>query len=173
MTIGRWTPYIALLAALIAAGLLRVLAQALRSRYGPLSRPWPLEPKRNILSEPERALYQRLVQSLPDHVVLAQVQLLQVLNFKRGRRTQSVFNRICRLSLDFLIVSPDTHPIAAIELDDATHEREDRRWADARKAHALQSAGVPLIRWNAKNLPDTPTIRAALLPNGSAEAARR
>ena len=162
-----------LLAALIAAAFVGFLAKALRSRDSALSRPWPLEAKRNVLSERERELYRRLLQSLPEHLVLAQVHLLQVLKFKRGRRTYAVLNRISQLSLDFLILAPDTSPIAAIELDDISHELGDRRRADANKSHALASAGVPLIRWNAKNLPDTPTIRAALLPNGSAEAARR
>jgi hypothetical protein len=105
-------------------------------------------------------LYQRLVQTLPNYIVLAQVQLLQIVNFQRGRRTHAILNRISQLSLDFLILNPDTSIVAAVELDDATHTRENRRQADARKRHALKSAGVPLIRWNVKNLPDTATILA-------------
>jgi hypothetical protein len=66
----------------------------------------PLEGKRQLLSERERALYQRLIQSLPNHIVLAQVQLLQVINFQHGRRTQAILNRISQLSLDFLILNP-------------------------------------------------------------------
>jgi very-short-patch-repair endonuclease len=102
------------------------------------------------------------VQSLPNHIVLAQVQLLQVLNFRRGQRTQAILNRFNQLSLDFLILNPDTSIVAAVELDDSTHTREDRRQADARKDHALKSAGVPLIRWNAKNLPDRVAILAVI-----------
>jgi very-short-patch-repair endonuclease len=93
---------------------------------------------------------------------LAQVQLLQVLNFQRGRRTQAILNRFNQLSLDFLILNPDTSIVAAVELDDATHTRADRRHADARKDHALKSAGLPLIRWNAKSLPDRVAILAAI-----------
>jgi hypothetical protein len=156
-------PYIWLLLALIAAGALSLLAKKLRSRDGILSRHWPLEAKQYLLSERERALYRRLVQSLPDHIVLTQVQLLQVLNFKRGRRTYAILNRISQLSLDFLILNSDTRPIAAIELDDVSHALGDRRRADANKSHALKSAGVPLIRWHARNLPDTATIRYAVL----------
>ena len=90
------------------------------------------------------------------------MQLLQVLNFKRGQRTQAIQNRISQLSLDFLILNPDTSIVAAVELDDATHGRENRRQADARKDHALKSAGVPLIRWSAKSLPDEAAIFAAI-----------
>src|SRR5271167_819386 len=157
------TPSVALLIALVLIlAVLSVLAAKLKPSDGLFAKPWPLEAKRQVLTERERVLYQRLVQSLPNHIVLAQVQLLQVLNFQRGRRTYAIFNRISQLSLDFLILNPDTSIVAAVELDDATHTREDRRQADARKDHALKSAGVPLIRWNAKSLPDSVAILAAV-----------
>ena len=157
---------IALLIALIviAAGL-SVIGAKFKPRDGSLAKPWPLEAKRQLLTERERALYQRLVQTLPNHIVLAQVQLLQILNFQRGRRSRAIFNRITQLSLDFLIVNHEPSIIAAIELDDATYMSEDRRQADARKSHALQSAGIPLIRWNARSLPDASAILAALPAN--------
>jgi very-short-patch-repair endonuclease len=144
------------------AAMLGALSTKAKSRAGAHDQPWPLEAKGQLLTERERALYQRLVQTLPKHIVLAQVQLLQVLNFQRGRRSQAILNRISQLSLDFLILNPDTSIVAAVELDDATHARENRRKADARKSRALQSAGVPLIRWSAKSLPDAAAILAAL-----------
>jgi len=168
------TPIYALLIGLVLfAAVLSVIAARFKPRDGALSKPWPLEAKRQLLTERERALYQRLVQSLPNHIVLAQVQLLQVLNFQRGRRTHAIVNRISQLSLDFLILNPDTSIVAAVELDDATHARENRRQADARKNHALQSAGVPLIRWNAKSLPDASAIFAAIPAKTSATLAKQ
>jgi very-short-patch-repair endonuclease len=162
------TPISTLLTVLVlVAAVLSILGAKLKSRDASLSKRWPLEAKRQLLTERERALYQRLLQCLPNHIVLAQVQLLQVLNFQRGGWSQAIFNRISRLSLDFLILNPDTSIVAAVELDDATHSREDRRRADARKSHALQSAGVPLIRWTAKSLPDGPAILAALPTSAS------
>jgi very-short-patch-repair endonuclease len=156
-------PPIALLVALVfILAVVGVLAAKLKPRDGLFSKAWPLEAKRHLMTERERALYQRLVQSLPNHIVMAQVQLLQVLKFQTGRRTQAILNRFNQLSLDFLILNPDTSIVAAVELDDATHTREASRQADARKDHALKSAGVPLIRWNAKNLPDRVAILAAI-----------
>jgi very-short-patch-repair endonuclease len=151
-----------LVALVFIFAVLGVLAAKRKPRDGLFSKPWPLEAKRQLLTERERALYQRLVQTLPHHIVLAQVQLLQVLKFQAGRRTQAIFNRISQLSIDFLIINPDTSIVAAVELDDATHASEKRRQADARKDHALKSAGVPLIRWNSKNLPDRVAILAAI-----------
>jgi very-short-patch-repair endonuclease len=156
-------PIFALLIVLVvAAAVLSAFATKFIARDGLFAKPWPLEVKRQLLTERERALYQRLVQSLPNHIVLAQVQLLQVLKFQTGRRTQAILNRFNQLSLDFLILNPDTSIVAAVELDDATHTREASRQADARKDHALKSAGVPLIRWNAKSLPDTVAILTAI-----------
>jgi very-short-patch-repair endonuclease len=155
-------PFAVLAGVIFILAVLAALAAKLKPRDGLFSKPWPLEAKRHVLTERERALYQRLVQTLPNHIVLAQVQLLQVLNFHRGRRTQAILNRFNQLSLDFLILNPDTSIVAAVELDDATHTRETSRRADARKDHALKSAGVPLIRWNAKSLPDRVAILAAI-----------
>jgi very-short-patch-repair endonuclease len=157
------TPLIAILIALVViVAAFSVLGARLERRDASLAKPWPLEEKRQVLTERERALYQRLVQALPNHIVLAQAHLRQVLGFQRGRRSQSIANSVNQLSLDFLILNPDTSIVAAVELDDATHSRDSRRQADARKSHALSSAGVPLIRWNAKSLPDTTAILAAL-----------
>jgi hypothetical protein len=124
--------------------------------------PWPLEPTPTILSEPEQVLYRRLVEALPECLVLPQVQLVRALRFKGSRRDIAVWNRISQLSIDFLIVRPDTSIITAIELDDSSHFRADRQDADARKSHALESAGVPLIRWRVGKMPDVASIRSAL-----------
>jgi hypothetical protein len=100
---------------LIALAVIVVVYSILTARLkrsGPFAKPWPLEAKRQLLSERERALYQGLVQALPNQVVLAQVQLLQVLNLKRGTRTQAIANRFEQLSLDFQIVNPDTSIVA-------------------------------------------------------------
>ena len=141
-----------------------VLTAALgkRRRVHALDQPWPVEAKSTLLTEPEQRLYRRLVQALPQHLVLPQVQLLQALRFKRGRWNAGVMNRISQLSLDFLIVRPDTSIVAAVELDDSSHYRQDRRAADTRKAHALKSAGIPLLRWNVGQMPEVPAIALAL-----------
>lgn len=139
-----------------------VLGRGRHGRTSVLDRPWPLEPRRPLLSEPEQVIYRRLVEACPRHIILCQVQLMQALRFKRGGWSAGLANRISQLSIDFLIVRPDTSIVAAIELDDASHERADRRAADARKAHALKSAGVPLVRWRTRQMPDVRAIGTVL-----------
>lgn len=146
-------------ALLVAAGAL--VRPRRRAGHG-RERPWPLEPTPTLLSEPEQVLYRRLVEALPEYRVLPQVQLARVLRFKRGQRDRAVWNRISQLSLDFLIARPDTSIIAAVELDDSSHFRADRQHADARKGHALESAGIPLIRWRVGKMPDVASIKSAV-----------
>ncbi len=125
---------------------------------------WPFYAKRP-LSNPEQALYFRLVEALPDHLVLAQVQLSRFLGVKQGHDHQAWMNRINRMSADFVVCAKDASVLAVIELDDASHERAVRQSADARKESALKAAGIRLIRWRATALPDVATIKSTLLAN--------
>jgi very-short-patch-repair endonuclease len=154
---------LAVLAALIGiAWLVAALGRRRRSSAPPLDRPWPLECEPQLLSEPEQILYRRLVQAAPEHIVLAQVQLQQMVRFRRGAQRAGIRNRFSQLCVDFVIVKPDTSIVAAVELDDASHLEKQRRAADARKAHALESAGIPLLRWHVRQMPSVKAIQANL-----------
>ena len=132
--------------------------------------PWPFYPRRP-LSDPELILYRRLVLSLPSHIVLAQVSLGRFLGVKKGHNFGQWFNRINRMSADFLVCGQDGSVLAVIELDDASHSRADRVAADAKKNKALESAGLRMIRWQAKSLPDESLIRGAFADAQPADAA--
>jgi hypothetical protein len=141
--------------------LLMVAALILRTRRGVGTEVWPFVAKK-ALTEPEQILYFRLVKALPDCMVLAQVQLSRVLGVAKGANFGQWNNRINRLSLDYLVCLKDSTAVAAIELDDSSHNRTDRKEADARKAKALASAGVPLLRWSVSALPTEEAIRNAI-----------
>ena len=127
---------------------------------------WPFYAKKP-LSQPEQVLYFRLIQALPEHIILAQVQLSRLLGVKKGNNYQAWSNRINRMSADFVVCNKDSSIVAVIELDDATHQREDRQAADAKRDKALGSADVRIVRWQAKTLPDIATIHASFLPNNT------
>jgi hypothetical protein len=150
----------------IAVLLIVFIALALLARMGLLSKAdstteWPFYAKRP-LTNPEQVLYHRLVRALPEQIVLAQVQVSQVLGVKKGHNFHSWNNRINRLSYDFVICAKDATVMAAVELDDKTHERSDRKATDEKKNKATAAAGVRLVRWNVKALPDEAAIRSAL-----------
>lgn len=75
----------------------------------------------------------KVVKALPNHVVLAQVQMSRVLGVKTV--------------------------IAVIELDDKSPESERRIESDAKKGKATTDAGLRLVRWHVKSLPDVLTIQ--------------
>jgi very-short-patch-repair endonuclease len=125
---------------------------------------WPFYAKKP-LSQAEQILYFRLIQALPEHIILAQVQLSRLLGVKNGNNYQAWLNRINRMSADFVVCNKDSSIVAVIELDDATHQREDRQAADAKKDKALASAGVRIVRWQTKSIPDIVAIQATFMPN--------
>lgn len=112
---------------------------------------------KNPLTEIEQMLYHRLVEALPDQLILAQVQVSQIVGIRNGPGSQAWFNKISRKSVDFLVCLKDFTIVAAVELDDSTHERPERKKADADKDAALTAAGIHIVRIPAKALP---TIQA-------------
>ena len=145
---------------------LAVFALAILKRLGFLagrtSAPWPFYVKRP-LSQPEQVLYHRLIRALPEHIVLAQVQVSRVLGVKKGFRFHEWNNRINRLSYDFVVCRKDSTVVAAIELDDKSHESEARAFTDEKKNKASADAGLRLLRWHVRSLPSEEIIRQALL----------
>lgn len=125
---------------------------------------WPFYAKQ-LLSQPEQVLFHRLAKALPDHIVLAQVQVSQVLGVKKGVNFYEWNDRINRLSYDFVICNKDGSVTAVIELDDKSHESKERIDVDKRKDKATASAGIRMIRWHVKSLPDEIIIKSALTPS--------
>jgi hypothetical protein len=154
------TPTVVLLFILALLVVLPILIRRGRLAAGSSSS-WPFHVKR-LLTQPEQVLYHRLVKALPDHVVLAQVQMSRVLGVKKGFRFHEWNNRINRMSYDFVICDKAATVIAAIELDDKSHEGERGIENDAKKSKATTDAGLRLIRWHVKSLPDVLTIQREL-----------
>lgn len=152
-----------LLSVIVVLLLLAVAALVILKKRGLLGGedgPWPFYAKR-LLTQPEQVLYHRLIRSLPEHIVLAQVQVSRVLGVKKGFKFNEWNNRINRLSYDFVVCSKDSTVLAAIELDDKSHETVARAETDKKKDKATSSAGIRLIRWHVKALPDQAAIQAA------------
>lgn len=154
-----WT-FVLLLVLLIAVAVIAITLKTHAAKGKTDDEPWPLYAKKP-LSEPEQVLYHRPVQALPECIVLGQVQLSRFLGVKKGSKRAAWHNRISQKSADFVVCLKDCTVVAVVELDDATHERSARQAADATKNKALESAGVTILRWNVKSLPDEGAIRQA------------
>ncbi|MDD5065310.1 MAG: DUF2726 domain-containing protein [Phycisphaerae bacterium] len=119
---------------------------------------WPYYRRSHVMSSPEQVLYFRLVEALPDCIIFSQVQLSRLLGVGKGSDFIFWFNKINRMSVDFVICDKSSQIISIIELDDKTHDLEDRKIADLKKNKAISDAGIKLIRWYVGSLPSVADI---------------
>lgn len=98
--------------------------------------------------------------------VFGKVRLADVLEprsgMTRGGR-QSALNKILSKHLDFVLCAPDDlSPVAAVELDDKSHQRPERRARDGFLEGALRTAGLPLLRFPVQASYSVHEVRASL-----------
>jgi very-short-patch-repair endonuclease len=132
--------------------------------------PWPLS-ARKLLSVREQEFYQRLIGLYPDHKILVQVALSQLIKVDQNHpERHSIRARYKQLVADFVLCRADLSVITVIELDDRTHERPNRKAADARKNKALADAGIRLVRIPAGRLPSEDALRALIDADGKSQS---
>jgi hypothetical protein len=119
--------------------------------------------KKCVLSQPEKVLYFRLTDALPDHIVLSKVQMSQIIGVKRVDDYYSWFNKISRMSVDFLVCNKDFSIVAAIELDDSMPDIVSNQQVNFSKEKALISSCIKVLRWHTRSLPSTSDIRLDVL----------
>jgi hypothetical protein len=134
-----------------------------RSAGNPLpDEPWPVS-ARNLLSKREQSLYQSLADLYPEHKILVQVALSQLIDVDRDHPdSESIRARYKQLVADFVLCRSDLSVVAVIELDDRSHEAPKRRDADARKNKVLANAGIRLVRIPAGRLPSARELHALI-----------
>lgn len=115
-----------------------------------------------IMTDSEVIFFKKLVQALPEYLIFSQVQLSRLIEPSEDAGTDRAFwfNRICRQSVDYVVVAKDCQTVlVAIELDDWTHESKTRQKQDDKKDKALASAGIAVVRFHAERMPSIEMIR--------------
>jgi hypothetical protein len=130
-----------------------------RKAWRNANEPWPFYAKRPSVN-PEQVLHQRLVQALPGYIVSIRVPVPSVLGIKRGHDAKTWIRRMRRLQYDFVVFSKDTTVLVAIELKGSVRSENEYSSADQIKARASAEAGVQLLRWQARVLPEHAEIQA-------------
>lgn len=126
---------------------------------------WPFEPML-IMTDTEVLFFRKLLQAVPEFHIFSQVQLSRIIepNEDAGTDRSFWFNRICRQSVDYVLVDSDAQTtLLAIELDDWTHASQKSQKADAKKDKALASAGIPILRFHAERMPSVEILRREIL----------
>ncbi|MFZ5496028.1 MAG: DUF2726 domain-containing protein [Verrucomicrobiota bacterium] len=111
--------------------------------------------RKSLFTPAERVFLAALERAVPDGVrVFGKVRLEDIFGVTRGLdrvERLAARNQINRKHVDFLLVSEtDLAPLAGIEFDDSSHEKEDRRQRDAFVDSVFASAGLPLLHMPAQ-----------------------
>jgi very-short-patch-repair endonuclease len=128
--------------AFIAITLLKLLLLS-RNRSGRID----YRNKRFIMTQAELTFYKNLLAACESSFrIMTKVRLADIIEPPKNRHFQAAFNRICSKHIDFVLVKSETGEIVkVIELDDSTHEQEDRKRRDKFVDAAMKSAGVEIV----------------------------
>src|SRR5262245_53668122 len=124
-----------------------------RDQMGLDARQGPRYVQHRPLTDPEQVLYWRLVEALPECVVLAQVSFTRFMkaapegNFSPAQQL-TLYRRISQKTIDYLVCLKDFTVVAAVELDDASHDEE----RDSQRDALLKSAGIVPLRIDVKHI---------------------
>jgi very-short-patch-repair endonuclease len=104
----------------------------------------------SLLTPAELKFYQTLKLAVEDAMLICckvrLADLLSVTSLDPAER-QKLFRRIAAKHVDFVLADPtDLEPFAAIELDDSSHDRSDRRERDVFVDRLFETVGFPIIR---------------------------
>lgn len=135
---------------LIAAflGVLLVLALLKASTKPKIEKPR----RKQVLTDREQAMCNRLNQALPDLHVMPQVAFSALITAK----TRPARNTFDRKVADFVICDSAYQVLAVIELDDRSHHGNEER--DAKRDRLLTDVGYRVIRY--PQIPDVSKVRA-------------
>lgn len=126
---------------------------------------------RPLLTGIEQELYSRLKIALAGtcdvHAQVAMNRLVDIDLPERQKTYTKEWRQICQKSIDFVVThtTKDGHMVivAAIELDDRTHLRQDRQKSDVIKNEVFAEADIPLVRWQTRKMPTVAEIRTLFL----------
>jgi hypothetical protein len=141
--------------------LLLLIIRRLRRARPPYQRRGPL------FSPAESRFFKVLERAVGDTATIyAKVRLADLVSVREevsGRRFWQAFNAIACKHVDYVLCDPKTHEVlCVIELDDRSHEREDRRERDGFVDGVMQSAGIPILHFPTQARYQTAEVRRRL-----------
>jgi hypothetical protein len=139
-----------------------------RRRFG-MPNSLPYSKKKLFFSAAERSFYEILRRITPDHTVFAKVRMGDVIAVSNESGAwHTSHDRTQSKHLDFLICDATLAPVVAIELDDSSHARADRKARDQFVDATLAAAEIPIVRIPIKRSYVVEDIRRLIFPHISA-----
>ena len=102
-----------------------------------------------MMTRPEERCFRRLQSKYGDkYYIVPQVHLSAIFEYRiKGQNYRGAFSHINGKSVDSVLLDKKTLEIyCAVELDDFTHEREDRILRDKEVERIFAEAGAKLVR---------------------------
>jgi single-stranded DNA-specific DHH superfamily exonuclease len=110
-----------------------------------------IEPVQSLITPAEQKFYEALDEAIDGRLmILSKVRVADLFSVtsESGPARQRIFRSIACKHVDFLLAEPQNlRPLAAIELDDATHRRSDRQKRDELLDDLFEKAELPLLRF--------------------------
>lgn len=129
---------------------------------------YPYHLRDDFVTKAEHNFYMVMRSIVPESaVVLAKVSLGDLFYVRSNDASEfrTYTNKIDRKHVDFLLCDAKTmRPIVGIELDDKSHQRNDRQVRDEFVEGVFRAAKLPLIRYPVKFSYSTAEISTALQP---------
>lgn len=125
--------------------------------------PLALTRRARALTDSQRLLFLVLRTALPDHVVMPNLRIVDLLDLPAdvtGIERDARVAELSRLRLDFVVCNPALEPVAAIVLHDGG---DAAAAADRARIEALREFGVRYLRFRADSLPKPAEARSFIL----------
>ena len=128
----------------------------------------PYEKQPSLFTPAERSFLGVLEHAVGNEFrIMGKVRLGDIVKVRAGldnKARQSAFNRIQSKHVDFVACDPNDLSIQfVIELDDKSHEREDRQDRDAFVDKVMEAAGIPIIHFQARGTYVVEEVRNTLV----------
>lgn len=119
--------------------------------------------KTSLMSKTETDFFIKLQRVVSErYYVFPQVHLSAILDHRvKGQEWKYAFSHINGKSVDYVLCNKaNLKPTYAIELDDYTHDRPDRRVRDSEVERIFEAANLPLVRFRNKDASENDIIQA-------------
>ncbi|AJY53126.1 DUF2726 domain-containing protein [Halomonas sp. KO116] len=116
-----------------------------------------------LFTKTEWGFYRYLAEAAGDqYLVMGKPRIADVLFVRKGQTRSDwarAFSRISSKHIDYIILDPiEGRIVAGVELDDPSHQRQDRQERDIFVNNAFAEAGIPLLRYPTASSYDTQLI---------------
>ncbi len=149
-------PFIApLLTLLVGAG----VAHLWHTRKKRVVKTWPAAfnlSARTLFTTEERLMFRELKAALPNHVVLAKINLLRFCQANRDGEARLWFDRLHPLTVSFAVCTPNGTVVSAIDLEMPNRVRSDR--GQRLKEAVLDACRIRYLRCQAGHRPEIATL---------------